>query len=137
MEGQTDVDSTSHSGTVLVVDDEPLVLDVTRTQLEDLGFSVLTADGGKSSIECYEANANSIDLVLLDMTMPDLSGLQVLSRLRNLNPSVRVVMTSGYAEDEIEDLADAGLSGFLRKPYTQSRLEQRVLDALMPESSKK
>ena len=101
-------------GGVLFVDDEPLLRDLGRDALEDMGFTVLIAVDGRDAAEVYQARAAEIDLVLLDLTMPRMDGGEALAALRQLNPDVRVVLASGYSREEVaERFAGRGLAGVL------------------------
>ena len=117
---------------VLVVDDEDMVRDLARLVLERRGFRVLTAADGEEALRQYGAHPGEIDLVLLDYSMPGLTGLQVFEALRNLDPSVCVVFSSGYAlEGNAAPLLAAGARAFVAKPYRPDELVQairRVLD---------
>ncbi len=107
-------------GTVLVVEDEPMVLAFVERGLRQLGYSVLTATSGKRACEIYAHDGDRIDCVLLDMIMPEMSGLETYTRLKALRPDVRVIVSSGYRRDRFAgELADAD---FLGKPYSLEAL---------------
>ena len=112
--------------TVLVVDDEETVRAVATAVLERSGFSVLTAADGREGIDVFRSRTADIDIVLLDMTMPDLGGQEVFSSMRELSPEVRVVVSSGYTEEEARRQLGAGTAGFIQKPY----LPQQLVDYL-------
>jgi hypothetical protein len=86
--------------TVLVADDEDSVLFVAQQMLEHLGHRVVTATNGAEAVELYRANAGEIDLVMLDMTMPVMDGVQALNSLKALDPGLRVVLSSGYTKPQ-------------------------------------
>ncbi len=120
----------NRNATVLIVDDEPAVLEVTARMLAHVGLSVLRAQNGREAIAHYTSQRDQIAVVLLDLTMPDLSGEETLQELRKLNPDVRVIVTSGYNLAESGQPV-SGASAFLHKPYTLARLTEqlaRVLD---------
>jgi len=118
-------------GTVLLVDDEDAVRTLGARMLERIGFQVLAASDGQAALELYQARRGEIVLVLLDRTMPTMDGEEVLRQLRRINPQVRVVMTSGYAETEIAPRRGNPLyCGFLQKPYTLEALTQRLREVL-------
>jgi signal transduction histidine kinase/CheY-like chemotaxis protein len=118
-------------GTVLVVDDEDTVRTIARVLLEHLGFSVLTADDGREGLEVFRRERARIRLVILDMTMPHLGGEETFRELRQIDPSVRVLLTSGYNEQEATShFAGKGLAGFLQKPFSLDHLKERVRAAL-------
>jgi PAS domain S-box-containing protein len=113
-------------GTVLVVDDEEVVRSMARATLERYGYQVLLAADGKEALACLRA-APHVDMVLLDLTMPVMSGEETLSEMRRLHPQLRVVLSSGYNEAEAtRRFAGRGLSGFLQKPYTADLLAEKV-----------
>jgi PAS domain S-box-containing protein len=115
-------------GTILVVDDEPLLRRVAGKLLQKLGYSVLEAANGQGALEIFQERGAEIDLVLLDLIMPGLNGFQTLERLRALNPQVPVLMCSGYGDGDEQELP-AGVN-FLSKPYPLEILSQRVSEAL-------
>jgi two-component system cell cycle sensor histidine kinase/response regulator CckA len=118
----------SGQATILLVDDEPVLRQVCARLLAKLGYRVLEAPGGEEALELYRSEARSIDLVLLDVIMPGLSGLETLDRLRELNPEVRVLLCSGYGDRAGGELPPE--VGFLAKPYTLELLSQKVAAAL-------
>ena len=87
------------TGTLLLIDDEKPVLDITSTMLESIGFTTLKAASGLQGLQIYEREKDRIDLVILDMIMPDMSGGEVFDRLREINPRVMVLLASGYSID--------------------------------------
>jgi len=119
------------SGTVLVVDDEEVVRQIARHTLERFGYHALTADDGASAVEIYRSAASGIALVLLDLTMPVMSGEETLRQLQLINPKVRVLLTSGFNEVEtVHRFAGKGLAGFIQKPYTATALAEKVKEVL-------
>ena len=124
------------SGTILIIDDEENVRDVARVALEETGYAVLLARDGRNGIEVFSERADEIDAVLLDMSMPRMSGEETLAELRSIHPQVRVVLTSGYSEQEIsEKFAGKGLAGFVQKPFRASELVNKIHGALTSASS--
>jgi len=118
-------------GTILVVDDEEIVRDAAKVMLEGCGFTVLTADGGVEAVETFRERHDSIRLVLLDMTMPRMTGDQTFTELRRIEPRLRVVLSSGYNEqDATNRFTGRGLAGFIQKPYTLAKLLEIVRAAL-------
>jgi PAS domain S-box-containing protein len=116
---------------VLAVDDELTVLEVAAAVLEQAGATVRLAHDGLEGLAIYRADSAVIDLVLLDLTMPGLSGLEVLSAIKAFQPSAKVVLCSGYPQPLMADgTAIAGLSGFLQKPYRPSELVHVLAQAL-------
>jgi PAS domain S-box-containing protein len=119
------------SGLVLLVEDEARVRAVGQKVLERLGFSVLLANDGREAVDLYRTRGPEIALVLLDLTMPEMSGEEAFVELRKLNPSVRVIIASGYSEtDVVSRFEGLGLIGFVQKPYSMDTLEKQVRRAL-------
>jgi PAS domain S-box-containing protein len=115
------------TGTVLVVDDEPMVLAFVEEALKKLGYKVLTAVDGQQAGEVYSSHANQIDMVLLDMVMPGTTGLEVCRRLRRINPKVKVILSSGYSSGGVAREARlAGAMGFIGKPYSLEELSRAL-----------
>ncbi|BCG47980.1 Sensory box histidine kinase/response regulator [Citrifermentans bremense] len=111
-------------GTVLLVDDEETVIGIGSEMLKELGFEVLTALDGREGLELFKQQKERIVAVLLDLTMPHLDGEQTFRELRLLDPEVKVIMSSGYNEQEVtQRFAGKGLAGFIQKPYKLSTLK--------------
>lgn len=109
--------------TILVADDEALILNLTERLLSRRGFDVLTATNGLEAVEIYRSNTDEIDAVILDLTMPILDGEQALAAIRKVRPDARVILTSGYADPGVTDpLTGEPAAGFLAKPYVMSTL---------------
>jgi len=119
------------SESVLLIDDEEMVLSVSRELLEGLGYRVLTADNGKAAIAEFETKADEIDLIILDFTMPEMSGGETLKRLKSIHPKVPVLVSSGYSlgAQEHEILQHEG-TGFIQKPFRLQVLAQKVREML-------
>jgi CheY-like chemotaxis protein len=114
-------------GTILVVDDEEIVRQTARHALERYGYHVMVAGDGAQAVEVYGRQTGTVALVLLDLTMPVMSGEEALRRLRQIDPGVRVLLTSGYNEVEaVQRFAGKGLAGFIQKPYTSAALAEKV-----------
>jgi PAS domain S-box-containing protein len=110
-------------GTVLVVDDEPLVRAFAAEGLKGLGYQVLVAEDGKQALQVYEQHGKEIDCVLLDLIMPEVSGLETFRRMRELDSKARVVFASGYSTGEIlRNAPDARSAGFIGKPFSLAAL---------------
>ncbi len=117
--------------TVLVVDDEALVRDVTKEMLESLGYRVLAAGDGEGALSLYRAEGGRIDLVILDMIMPGMGGGEVYDALRSLNPGVRVILSSGYSLDgQARDIMERGIREFLQKPFRLEDLTRKIRSVL-------
>jgi PAS domain S-box-containing protein len=119
------------SETVLLVDDEELILEAGRAAIESLGYTVWTASSGKEAFKIYEANTDRIDLIILDMVMPDIDGRQTYERLEGLDPGVKVLLSSGYSLDgEASQMLNAGCAGFLQKPFDIVELSKTIREIL-------
>ncbi len=120
-------------GTVLVVDDEFIMREVSRSILERRGFEVLTTGEGSEALELYRQNGSSIRVVLLDRTMPTMSGEEVLERILELDPEARVLLMSGYKSDAtVRKLIDKGMVEFLPKPFRPEELVEKVRSMIDP-----
>jgi two-component system cell cycle sensor histidine kinase/response regulator CckA len=117
--------------TILLVDDEEMIRDLGKQILTMEGYTVITAVDGREAVELFLAGVGTIDLVLLDLTMPRMSGLEVLERIRKVDPTVKVVLSSGYRAEEAHDPERlAGASAFLSKPYRVDVLSRTIRDVL-------
>lgn len=117
--------------TILVVDDEKMILDVTRELLKSLGYQVYIAQSGKEAIDVFTEKQNQINLVILDMVLPGMSGKNIFDRLLEINPDVRVLLASGYSiNGEAEQILARGCKGFLPKPFRLGELAQKVREVL-------
>ena len=115
------------SGLVLVVDDEDVVRATAKLALQRYGYEVLVAENGQAGVDLFRAYANQIDVVLLDMTMPVMSGQEAFQHMRLTRSDVRVILSSGYNEVEsVRRFTSKGLAGFLQKPYTAAQLALAV-----------
>jgi PAS domain S-box-containing protein len=123
------------SGTILVVDDQKRIRRLAARILEDAGFRVLSAADGLEAIELIREHAGRVRLVLLDLTMPDMVGDEVLRALRAIDPDVRVLLSSGYDEtDAMSRIPSSKVWGFVAKPYRPAELLARVREALGAET---
>ncbi|MBZ5593920.1 MAG: PAS domain S-box protein [Acidobacteriia bacterium] len=119
------------AGTILIVDDEEGVRSVARGALEKAGFTTMVAEDGHAAVELFRTHANDITAVLLDMTMPRMSGEEVFRAIRNLRPDAKVILSSGYNEQETLSLFQSkGLAGFIQKPYRAMTLIEKVREIL-------
>ena len=114
-------------GTVLLVDDEEVILDVSEKVLKVLGYKVLVARGGAEAIEIFKKHQHSIDLVLLDIIMPHMGGGEAYDRLKEISPDVKVLLSSGYSIDgEASKIMERGCNGFIQKPFDIMQLSQSI-----------
>ena len=119
------------SGTVLLVDDEEMVRRIANAALDQLGYRVIEASNGVEAVDLFRRRRYDIDLVILDLTMPLMTGEETLRKLRAIDPDVTVILSSGFNEtDATRHFEGRGLAGFLQKPYTLTRLSERLQAAL-------
>jgi PAS domain S-box-containing protein len=118
-------------GTVLLVDDEAMIIEVAQTMLDKLGYRVLTAGSGKEALDLYEKQREEIDLVILDMIMPGMGGGKTFDRLKAIDGNVRILLSSGYSiNGQAQEILDRGCSGFIQKPFAMEELSRKVREAL-------
>ena len=115
---------------VLLADDGEMLRSLGATILSHHGYQVLLAADGQEAVEVYEREGGAIELVILDMTMPRMSGREALQRLKQINPGVRVLFASGYSADQLTEADRTQIMGFVAKPYRERDLIQAVQDAL-------
>jgi PAS domain S-box-containing protein len=130
---QLAVSATPPTGTetILLVDDEELLLDLGKRILSKAGYTVLTAHNGKGALDLYRSDKGTISLVILDLIMPEMDGKQCLKELLKLDPGTRVLVASGYAADgPTMEALEEGAKGFVPKPFDIGQLLQTVRDAL-------
>jgi PAS domain S-box-containing protein len=121
------------SGTVLLVDDEQMILDVGGQMLEKLGYQVLTAPNGKDAIQLFECHKDNIVLVILDMIMPVMGGSETFDILKTMHPNLKILLSSGYAADgQASDILKRGCNGFIQKPFNFEQLSRKTSEALLP-----
>jgi PAS domain S-box-containing protein len=119
------------SETILLVDDEAMVIDVGKPMLETLGYQVFVSINGQGAIDMVRRHGAAIDLVILDLIMPDMDGGQVFDHIRNLQPDLPVILSSGYSFDgQASDIIGRGCDGFIQKPFSLSKLSQKVRQIL-------
>jgi PAS domain S-box-containing protein len=117
--------------TVLLVDDEEMILAVAADMLKTLGYRVISARGGQAALSLYVEKGKQIDLVLLDLIMPDRSGKETFAQLKALNPQVRVLLSSGYSIDgEAAAIMQQGCGGFIQKPFDLKQLSNKLREVL-------
>jgi two-component system cell cycle sensor histidine kinase/response regulator CckA len=119
------------AGTILIVDDEEIVRHAASNTLARYGYDAIVAADGAEALRAFRRDPGRIALVLLDLTMPVMSGEQTLRELQTIRPDVRVLLTSGYNEVEaVQRFVGKGLAGFIQKPYTSLALAEKVKEAL-------
>jgi len=113
--------------TILVVDDEPIITETGQVMLEELGYTVLTARSGAEAERLFREHRDRIHLVVLDMIMPDLGGSDTFDRLRDIDPGIRVLLSSGYGlNDQAAAILERGCNGFIQKPFNLAELSRKI-----------
>jgi len=117
--------------TVLLVDDEDMIVDVGEEMLKEMGYKVLVARGGKEAVEVYAKRKEEIDLVILDMIMPDMGGGEAYDRMKEKNPKVRVILSSGYSIDgQATEILERGCDAFIQKPFNIKEMSGKIREIL-------
>ena len=113
--------------TVLLIDDDEMVVDVGELILNNSGYDVVIAKSGKEAIDVYKENHNRVDMVILDMILPDMGGGDTYDRLKEINPGIKVLLASGYDIDyQGSDIMERGCDGFIQKPYNMNELLEKI-----------
>jgi CheY-like chemotaxis protein len=117
--------------TVLLVDDEDVMITVGKEMIQELGYNVLIAGNGKEAIGIYAKAVDTIDLIILDMIMPQMGGGETFDRIKKINPDVKVLLSSGYSMDgRASDILKRGCNGFIQKPFNLVDLSHTLRDIL-------
>jgi CheY-like chemotaxis protein len=116
---------------ILLVDDEEGPVLVEELMLKELGYTVLTARSGKEALDLYRSNIDDLDLVALDMIMPEKSGKATYEELKKIDPGIKVLLVSGYSlNKQVEELISQGCNGFIQKPFDIIELSQKLREIL-------
>jgi CheY-like chemotaxis protein len=121
---------TGGSETILLVDDEDIVREVGESMLRNLGYRVITAANGEEAVATYKERGSEIDLVIMDKMMPKMNGITAYRALKEINPLVKVIISSGYIVDSIQSLRELGVADFLNKPYRMDEMDKAVRKAI-------
>ncbi len=117
--------------TILIVDDEEMILDISTALLEELGYSVIKASDGREAMTLFEENRGSIDLVVLDMVMPGMGGREIFEKIKEIKQDIKVLLSSGYSNDgEPSELMSKGCDGFIQKPFSIATFSQIIREIL-------
>ncbi len=126
-ESAADVRLVSGNGKILLIDDETMILDIGCEMLEKLGYEVLTAASGAAALEIFRANRADVDMVVMDMIMPDLGGVELFAKLQEIRPDIRVLLSSGYSiNEQAAKILARGCRGFIQKPFSLHEFSQKV-----------
>ncbi|MEJ2166073.1 MAG: response regulator [Desulfobacterales bacterium] len=116
---------------ILLVDDEAVTIEVEKLMLKELGYEVLAATSGCEAVQLYKDNMVDLDLVALDMIMPEMNGKETYEALKKINPKIKVLLVSGYGlNKQIEELMDTGCDGFIQKPFDIVQLSHKIREVL-------
>ena len=116
---------------ILLVDDEETVLNVATAMLERSGHKVSICTNGKDAVEFFKNNRDHIDLIILDMVMPEMNGKDAFRKMKSIDPKVKVLLTSGYSiNEEAQQILNEGILGFIQKPYRRKNLSQKVAEVM-------
>jgi CheY-like chemotaxis protein len=117
--------------TILLVDDETSIVDVCGEMLTTLGYNILPANNGRDALKIYEINKGAIDLVILDMIMPGLSGGETFDALQLMDPKVKVMLSTGYIiSDQVKKIMGKGCQGIIQKPFRMEELSRKIREIL-------
>ena len=121
-------------GTILLVDDEEMITTVGKQLLESMGYEVVVAGSGKEAVEIISNGKNlptPIDMVILDVVMPDMGGGETYDRIKEIRPDLKVLLSSGYSMDsEAKGILERGCEGFIQKPFTPIKLSHKIREIL-------
>lgn len=121
------------SGTILIADDEEMILEIAVKMLEKLGYTVFKACNGREALEIYKCHSDGIDLVILDMVMPGISGGEAYDRIKEINPQSKILLASGYSADgKAREILNRGCDGFIQKPFNLEKLAAKVGKIVKP-----
>ncbi|RJP60429.1 MAG: PAS domain-containing sensor histidine kinase [Deltaproteobacteria bacterium] len=119
------------SENILLVDDEEMILDVVKEMLNSLGYKVLIATSGKEAIDICKKDKEKIHIVIMDMIMPDMGGNETCYRLKQINPDLKILLSSGYAVNgKATEMLERGCNGFIYKPYNMKQLSEKLREIL-------
>ena len=117
--------------TILLVDDEEIIISAVSRMMVRLGYTVLTAQSGQEAVDIYKSRQGDIDLVILDVIMPGMNGSETFDRLRAIDPEIDILLSSGFnAEGQAQDILQRGCRGFIQKPFTVGQLSQKLAEML-------
>ena len=119
------------SETILLIDDEEMILEVGQELFEELGYCVMVAHGGEKAIQSVKLTGSEIDLVILDLIMPGMDGSEVFDHIREVQPQMPVMLSSGHAiNGKSNEIMQRGCNGFIQKPFNIFELSQKVREIL-------
>jgi PAS domain S-box-containing protein len=121
------------SGTILLIDDEEMIIKVAEELLQELGYKVLVARNGQGAIKLYEQGPDKIDLVIMDLIMPGMGGGETFDRLKEIDPDAKVLLSSGYSiNGQASEILERGCDGFIQKPFNINQLSEKIQGIITP-----
>lgn len=124
--------SSEHEKTILLIDDEEIVINISEMMLTRLGYRVLKANSGHEGLQLFENNKSEIDLIISDLEMPNMNGMEVMNKLREIDPQIKVLLSSGALTDADEkDVMNKGFNGFIKKPYSINTLFEKTTELIL------
>jgi two-component system cell cycle sensor histidine kinase/response regulator CckA len=126
--------SSCQGKTILLIDDEEMVIKISEMMLKKLGYKVLKAHNGHEGLQLFKTSKSTIDLIISDLEMPKMNGKEVLDKLREIDPQIKVMLSSGALADTDEQyVINEGFNGFLKKPYSITTLCEKMSEAFYTE----
>ena len=117
--------------TILIVDDEEIIRSMLQELLESLGYTIFLAIDGEDAVQLYSQRHDDIDLVIMDMIMPKMGGQETCLKLKEINPAIKVILSSGFSQDNaVQEILSAGVNGFIHKPFTIPELSKKIREVL-------
>ena len=116
--------------TILLVDDEPFILDIGVKMLEKMGYTVIKACCGEDAVRIFSESSPKIDLVILDLIMPDIGGGEVFDKMRTIDPNIKVLLASGYSVGDAAVIIERGCNGFIQKPFGIEKLSHAIREVI-------
>ena len=130
-EKKSEVKLIKGSETILLIDDEETIRNVGAEILNEIGYNIIPASGGKEGIENYKQNRENIDMIILDMIMPDMGGKRTYNLLKEINPDIKVLLSSGYSiKGQATEILEKGCDGFIQKPFNIKKLSHAIREIL-------
>jgi CheY-like chemotaxis protein len=131
-EFKTKINSSSEQvKTILLIDDEDIVINISEMMLKRLGYRVLKAHSGYEGLKLFEKNKSKIDLIISDLEMPKMNGNEVMDKLREIDPQIKVMLSSGALTDADEkNVMNKGFNGFIKKPYNMNTLCEKMAEII-------
>ena len=131
-EFEAKIDSTpEQEKTILLIDDEEIVINISEMMLKRLGYRVLKAHNGYEGLQLFEENKSKIDLIISDLEMPKMNGKEVMDKIRKIDPQIKVMLSSGALTDADEkNVMNKGFNGFIKKPYNMNTLYKKMAEII-------